>query len=55
MTILYEVIRVVHILRPKWLEMLIPNFQPRFALSIVVYHGGFLYTVDIGFFLIAQA
>lgn len=39
MTVPYEVIGVVHILRPKWLQMLEGNFQPWLGLAIVMNHS----------------
>lgn len=38
MTVPYKFIRVVHMFRPKWLEMFETNIQPWFTLSIVMYN-----------------
>lgn len=55
MTVSYELIRVVHMSCPKWLEMLKTNIQPWFTLPIVMYDCCFLNTGDICLFLIPQA
>ena len=54
MTIPYEFIRVVHMFRPKWLEMFKTNIQPWFTLSIVMYNCCFPNTGDIYLLLIPQ-
>lgn len=55
MTVPYEVIGIVYMLCPEWLEVLIANLQPWLTLSIVMDHGSLADAVKVRLFLITQA
>lgn len=50
-----ELVRVVNILGPKWTEMLKPDLQPWFWLTVVMDDSSLLHILKLGIVLVAQA